>query len=366
MSLRRLGIVAAVVAVLGVPGIALALSGVNVFPGFQAQQDQDAQVELGRLLFFERRLSGDTTTSCASCHDPGQGWADGSALSRGYPQTLYFRNAQSVVGASELPWLYWDGRFSGTDMASLVRDHITEAHFMAADGRLVAERLKQVPEYEQLFDEAFGSEPSFGGILNAVSAYLATLQHNDSAYDRFVAGDSGALTAEEQHGMELFNGKAGCASCHSGDTFADGEFYNLGVPTNDDIFSQALRHVSFRRFFRNLGVPNFVNLREDVGLAALTKEDDDTGKFRTAPLRGLTETAPYMHNGVLATLEDVVQFYNEGGGDHPNKDLSLEPLGLTGEEQASLVAFLHSLSGDPVVVEVPELPPYELRPLGDN
>lgn len=348
-------------------------SGLVTVPGVPAgpfsrpaAQDAEAQTELGRLLFFDPRLSGDATTSCASCHAPDKAWSDGQALANGYPGTLYFRNAPTVLGASTLPVLYWDGRFAGTDMESLIRDHITEFHFMAADGRLVAERLKQVPEYEDLFSQGFGSEPSFGNMLKAISAFVASLEHGESPYDRFLAGDAAALSAEAKQGLELFNGKAGCAFCHSGPDFTDGKLYNLGVPTNSEIFSEPLRHIVFRRFFRNLGVPDYADLREDVGLAALTKEDGDVGKFRTPPLRDVAATAPYMHGGTLATLEEVVSFYNEGGGDHPNKDSALKPLGLSAEEVSALVAFLNSLSADAGTLESPTVPQYELRPLGDN
>ncbi len=332
----------------------------------QAGQETEAQVELGKLLFFDPRLSGDATTSCASCHSPDDAWADGKVLSNGYPGTLYFRNAPTMLGASTLPVLYWDGRFAGNDMESLIRDHLTEAHFMAADGRLVVERLKQVPGYEDLFQRGYGGEPSFGGMLKAIAAFLGTLKHGESAYDRYVGSDAAALSEEAKLGLELFNGKAGCASCHAGPDFTDGQFHSLGVPTNDEIFSEPLRHIVFRRFFRGLGVQDYAGLREDIGLAALTKEESDTGKFRTAPLRDVASTAPYMHDGSLPTLADVVTFYNEGGGDQPGKDLALTPLGMSADETAALVAFLESLSGDAVTVEKPTAPQYELRPLGDN
>jgi cytochrome c peroxidase len=128
------------------------------------------------------------------------------------------------------------------------------------------------------------------------------------------------------------------------------------------MFADPERHVTFRRFFRTMGTPNYRNLREDVGLYALTIEDEDWGKFRTPGLREVAETAPYMHNGSLATLEDVVRFYNEGGGD--DQTAGLEPLNLTGEEIDQLVAFLSSLSSNPAPAEAPVLPDYQLITLG--
>ncbi len=313
----------------------------------------DAQVVLGKQLFFDRRLSADATVSCASCHRPEQAFAGGDALSPGYTGTRYFRNAPTVMNSVFADTLYWDGRMDGGDMPTLVRDHLTEAHFMNSDGRLMVERVKQVPEYVQLFQDAFGRNPSFGGVLNAITAYVQSLNSGVTPYDRFMAGDTAALSAEAQAGLELFN--ANCASCHSGPTFSDNAFYSLGLPENGEIWADPLRHITFRRFFRQLGTPNYRALRTDPGLYALTLEEADRGAFRTAPLREVARTAPYMHNGVLATLDEVVAFYNE----------SLD-LQLTGEELAQLVAFLESLSSEPVAVEIPAQPDYQVRTLGDN
>lgn len=233
---------------------------------------------------------------------------------------------------------------------------------MSMDGRLMVERLKQVPAYVQLFDQAFGGEPSFGKVLNAIAAYVQSLNSPPTAYDRFLAGDETALSAEAKAGLELFEGKAGCSRCHSGVTLSDYQFYNIGVATDPSMFEDPERYLTFRRFFRTLGVPNYRNLREDVGLYALTMDQADWGKFRTPSLREVSRTAPYMHNGSLATLEDVVRFYNQGGG--PGQTAGLEPLELSDTEISQLVAFLESLSSEPIAVEVPALPDYELLPLG--
>ncbi len=320
---------------------------------------EDAQVLLGKYLFFDMRLSGDASVSCATCHRPEYAFTDGQALSDGATGTLYFRNVPTVMNSSFQDYLYWDGRMDGDDMPTLVRDHIIEAHFMSIDGRFMTERIKQVPEYVLLFEEVYGSGPSFGGILKAVTAYVQTLNSAPSPYDLYVAGDDSALSADAQAGLELFEGKAGCASCHAGDTFSDGNFYALGVPENDEIWADPIRHVTFRRFFRLFGTPNFRALANDPGHYAITLSDEEWGAFRTAPLRELVYTAPYMHNGTMATLEDVVQFYNDGAA-------TGESLELTNAEIGQLVAFLESLSGELPEVEVPELPQYQLRPLGDN
>lgn len=331
-----------------------------------AQEPNAKQAALGKLLFFDGRLSGDGSTSCASCHDPTKGWADGIPLSKGYPGALYFRNTPTVVNVVYGRYLYWDGRMLASDLPTLVRDHISEAHFMQADGRLVIERLRQIPAYEQGFREAFGGEPTYGRILNAVTAYLQTLRSRDVPFDRFLQGEDQAISAEAKRGLELFRGKANCIQCHNGSMLSDGGFHNLGLAANQEIFRTPERHITFRRFFKTLGVSEYANLREDVGLYALTKRAEDWGRFRTPTLREVSNTAPYMHDGSLTNLEEVVEFYNRGGGEDKEKDLFLRPLELTQQEKSDLAAFLRSLSGTPIPVELLELPEYELRTIGRN
>ena len=325
-----------------------------------------AQAELGRYLFFDPRMSGDGGISCATCHQPAKGWGDGQALSEGYPGSKYFRNAQTLLNAAYNKRVFWDGRLSGADLPTLVRDHLTEAHFMLVDGRLFPERLKQVPLYVKKFKEAYGGEPSFGGALKAISAFLHTIASKNAPFDNYLKGDKKALSAEAQKGLALFQGKAGCAGCHNGALLSDGGFHALGVPENEQIFKDPLRHITFRRFNKVIGVPNFMNLRADPGLYVVTKQESDRGKFRTPTLREVARTAPYMHNGAFAALEDVVAFYDKGGGSGPNKSPRLKPLGLSAEEKKALVALLKSLSGEAVSAAAPKIPDYELRKLGDN
>ncbi len=324
------------------------------------------QVELGKLLFFDPRLSGDGGVSCDGCHDPATGWGDGKALSTGYPGSEYFRNAQTLLNAAHYKRNYWDGRMAGSDLPTLVRDHLTEAHFMQVDGRLVTERLKQVPEYVELFQKAFGTEPNFGRTITAVAAFVRTLTSRNAPIDRYLAGDRAALSDEARRGLELFSGKAGCIQCHGGPLLSDQQFHALGVPENPDVFANPFRHISFRRFFRTLGAPAVEGYREDPGVYGVTKAKADWGKFRTPSLREVSRTAPYMHNGRLATLEEVVEFYGRGGGPHRNKSPLLRPLGLTVAEQQALVEFLESLTGDPLLIEPPDLPDYQSRTLGKN
>ena len=356
--------------------VPVALASLSSAPEPDAQttvQDQvsaaavETPADLGRLLFFDKRLSGNNAISCSTCHIADEAWTDGEALSTGYTSVEYFRNTPTLLNASQMSLQDWDGRFDGTDMATVVRDHIAEAHFMNLDGRLLTERTLQTPVYAEAFERLFGSEVSYGKVLNSLAAFVATLESTDNPYIDFKAGDESALTAQQQAGLELFEGKAGCSSCHSDDLLADGDLHVTGVPANPEIFSNTDRHITFRRFFKQFAVGEYAELRADPGRFAMTHDETDRGSFRTPSLLEAARTAPYMHNGMLQTLDDVVAFYNDGGGDVPNKDPLLKPLGLSGDEVDSLVAFLQSLGSDEAPFEIPgEPPPYELRALGAN
>lgn len=334
---------------------AAAQSGEPLGPLPALEPPDAAQAELGRYLFFETKLSGDGSMSCATCHVPTQGWTDGLTLSEAYPGSKYFRNTRTILNAMYAQSFYWDGRMGGADKASQVRDAITETHFLNMDGRLMLERLKQIPEYVDMFKSAFGdaAEPSFGLTLDAIVAFEKTLVSQNVPFD------SGNLSRRARSGRALFEGKAGCSRCHSGPYFSDGEAHNLGIPENPDVFGEPTRHMTYRSFIKFLGVPNYMNLRRDVGFFAVSKDNADIGKFVTPTLREVTHTGPYMHNGVLATLEDVIEFYDLGGGDDPTKSALMAPLDLSGGEKRALLAFLESLSGDPVLVSAPE--PLEYR-----
>jgi len=305
---------------------------------------------LGKLLFFDLRLSGDANLSCASCHHPDKGWTDGNELSAAYPGSKYFRNTQTILNMAYKRYFYWDGRLTGKDRATQVRDKITETHFMNLDGRLMQERLKQVPEYVARFKKAFGGEPSFGKTLKAIAAFEQTLISQNVPFD------SAKISEEAQKGLDLFKGKAGCIQCHNGPMFSDFEPYKLGVPEHPELFTDPERATTFRSVLKFLGVPNFENLRKDPGFFIVSKLKKDFGKFLTPSLREVSRTAPYMHNGTIATLEDVVDFKNRGGGEGSE----LKPLNLSADEKKALVAFLNSLSGDEITVDPPKIPEYQV------
>lgn len=312
--------------------------------------------ELGKMLFFDVYLSGDAAISCATCHDPTKGWGDGQPLSKAYPGSEYFRNSKTLLNAAYARYFYWDGRLSGKDRETLVRDSITETHFLNMDGRLMLERLKQVPEYDKRFKKILGGEPSFGRTLKAIGAFLTTVVSTGTPFDQ------GKLSESAARGRELFEGKAGCVRCHSGPYFSDAKAHATGVPENPDVLENPMRHITMRSFYKFMGVPNFENEKTDVGFYTVTKTETDRGKFLTPTLRELVHTAPYMHNGTIGTLAQVVDFYDAGAGEARNKSPLLRPLGLTAEEKADLIAFLESLSGDALIVEAPQWREYEAIP----
>lgn len=347
----------AVAGLLGGASLALgvsvpAMAGENpppLAPLLELEAPPPDQVELGKMLFFDNRMSGGADRRCADCHDPRKGWADGIPLSDGYPGTKYFRNSKTILNVAYANLLYWDGRMDGADLPTQVRDALTESYWHAMDGRVLLERWKQVPEYNERFHKAMGGEPTFGRTLNAVAAFMKSLVSRNVPFDRYLKGEQNAISDEAKRGLALFQGRAGCIECHNGPMLSDYKPHALGVPENPDVFLEPKRHTTFRAVMRSHGVPNRMNLLEDVGYYLVSKSPKDIGRFVTPSLREVSRTAPYMHNGTFPTLEAVVEFYDQGGADHPNKDPLLKPLGLTGPEKADLVEFLKTLSGDEII-----------------
>jgi cytochrome c peroxidase len=301
------------------------------------------KAELGKRLFFDPRLSGDAAISCATCHKPKKGFADGLALSKGYPGNEHFRNTPTLINtAHKKVWLH-DGRI-GTNLNDMTREMLTESYLMNMDMRIMQERLKQDPLYVKMFKDAGYGEPSNGGVRKAIPEYLQTLTSRGAAFD------TGKMSASAKRGMKLFKAKGGCIQCHNGSNFTDNKAYNTGVPENFDIFLDPMRHQAFLAYTKFVGVENYMDLKRDPGAHIQEHKADGSsmGKFQTPSLRELKYTAPYMHNGKLKTLANVVAFYNKGGGKDSHKDKRLKKLQLSKSEQKDLVAFLLSLSGQPL------------------
>ncbi len=297
-----------------------------------------ARAELGKRLFYDTRLSGDTSLSCASCHQPDKAFTDGEALSQAYSGAGHFRNTPTLanVGYRDA-WLH-DGRL-GTNLNDVAREMITETYLMNMDMRIMQERLKQDPIYVQMFDAAGMSEPGNGGARNALMDFMKTIVTREAPVD------DGALSAAAQRGKGIFEGKADCAACHSGPRYTDDMPHNTGVPGNPDIWASAERHSAFVTYAKFMGVENYMNLREDLGAYIRNHRPETKRSFLTPTLRELVWTAPYMHNGTFETLAEVVDFYDVGGGNDLLKDTRLKPLGLVPSEKSDLIAYLEAMSG---------------------
>ncbi len=326
----------------------------------------DAKVALGKLLFFDARLSGDASTSCASCHSPESGWGDGGDLSRGYPGTQHWRNSQTILNSAYYAKLFWAGE--STSLEAQARSAATGNVAGNGDTMMMEERLRQVPEYVGRFREVFGTPwPTIDDAWRAISAFERTVvsKAKDVPFDRFMKGDAKALSEGAKRGLALFRGKAGCVQCHNGALLSDEDYHNVGVPKNPAFEEDPLRQITLRYQHVIRGVPESVYRKadRDLGLFYTTKRAADKGRFRTPSLRELKYTAPYMHNGAFFELEEVIDFYDEGGGEDANKSPLIRKLGLSDEEKEDLLAFLESLSSDePLLMKPPVLPPYAAMP----
>ncbi len=299
------------------------------------------KAELGKRLFFDKRLSGDAAISCSSCHQPEHGFSHPDALSPGYPGNEHFRNSPTLINSAHKKIWMHDGRL-GTNLNDVTREMLTETYIMNMDMRIMQERAKQDPVYIRMFKEAGYGEPSNGSIRKAIPEYLKTLTSRGAPFD------TGKMSRAAKRGKKLFTGKAGCIACHNGANFSDGAAHNTGVEENFDVFLDPMRHQAFLAYSIFMGVENFYNLKRDPGAHVQTHKADgsDMGKFMTPTLRELKYTAPYMHNGMVKTLADVVEFYNQGGGEDSHKSDLMKPLKLSDSEKKDLVAFLEALSGD--------------------
>lgn len=324
------------------------------------------KIELGKKLFWEARLSGNGSMPCVSCHLPNLGWGDGGAVSRGYPGTKHWRNSQTVLNSAYYNKLFWEG--SVTSLEAQAPAAAEGAVAGNGDGSVMEMRLRFIPEYVEAFRKVFGTEwPRINDAWRAVAAYQRTVvtDAKQVPFDRWLAGDKQALSGSQQRGLALYNGKAGCIQCHDGALASDQKFHALGVPEpaafKDDPLLQATHR--WQQYQKGLPEGNYRDATIDRGLYYVTKNPKDIGKFRTPSLRELKFTAPYMHNGVFATLAQVVDFYDAGGGTSSSKSSLLRPLNLSSAEKADLVAFLEALSMDKPLLHTERKLPGDYKPL---
>lgn len=280
------------------------------------------KIALGKLLYYDKRLSVDNTVACAHCHDPRLGFTDGKPVSDGVKGQKGTRSAPTVINRLFSAEQFWDGR--AASLEEQAKGPIANPIEMGFTLDGVVRRLKSIKGYRAQFKRAFGTEDfTIDQVARAIAAYERTVLSGNSPYDRFQAGDKSALSAAAQRGLALFQGKANCRPCHTGFNFTDESYHCLGVGWNPQ-----------KKQF------------EDLGRYNVTKEDAGKGSFKTPTLRNIAQTAPYMHDGSEKTLEQVVEFYNKGGNPNPNLAGEIKPLHLTAGEKADLVAFLKSLTGE--------------------
>ena len=322
------------------------------------------KVALGRLLYFDPRMSADGSISCNSCHSAATGWGAATDISFGGPGTSHWRNASTILNVGYYNALNWDGGKKSIEQQNSGAWGGAVAGNL--DKALAEERLAQIPDYVERFREVYGTDyPRWDDAIKAVASYQRTITSRNVPFDAFIAGDSAAISEEAQRGYELFQGQANCIACHNGPLVSDNGYHVTGVPLNPDFLNSPLKQITFRyeQWAKGATQDVYQTTTQDLGQYYVTKQEVDKGRFRTPSLRDLCYTAPYMHNGVFDTLDEVIAFYNEGGGATFNKSEQLAPLNLGAEEQADLVAFLESLCGEFVTDEAPELPPYgELLP----
>ena len=271
---------------------------------------------LGRRLFFDPLLSLDRTLACASCHRPELAFADDVALSLGVGDRTTLRNTPSLVNRAFGTSFMWDGRARTLEEQVLLP--IENEREMALPLEEALRRVREDAGYAENFQRAFGRAPDREALAQALSAFVRRLHMGDSPVDRFRAGEQAALTPEERSGLWFYESRGGCWRCHGGANFTDEDFHNTGVGVLDG------------------GAPE--------GRLAVTGDPADRGRFKTPTLRGVALTAPYMHDGSLETLEEVVDFYRRGGGPNPHLDPRMAPIEMSDRDAANLVAFLRALS----------------------
>ena len=285
------------------------------------------KVELGQLLYFDPRLSGDNSISCATCHHPDKGWSDNLPRAIGFGGQELGRHSPTVINSGYFEVQMWDGRALSLDQQAL--GPIQAAGEMNQNIDELVKELGAVPEYVERFQKVFGGITP-ANIGKAIAAFERTVVSKNAPYDKYMTGDKSALSASAVNGMNLFFGKAKCAICHNGPVFTDSGFHNIGVKQHGP-------------------------LKEDLGRFNISKEDFDKGAFKTPGLRSVSTSAPYMHDGGEATLTDVVKFYNRGGDVKQNLSPFITPLELTDSEVQDVVEFLKALDGEPIQITVPPL-----------
>ena len=313
-------------------------------------QPTHEKIALGDKLFNEKRMSSNGQVSCATCHEPARAFTDGKKLATGVGQTQ--RNSPTVVNAMFFPTQFWDGRAPTLEEQAKL-PIINPVEMGLKDGAEAEQKIRALPEYKMLFQAAFGTEEiTFDRIAMAIASFEREQVSSPAPFDRFMAGDESAISASAKRGWSLFNGEGRCVSCHgvnpTGAFFTDNKFHNIGIAAHKQNFGElakkglALIESGNMKQIDELAIqdPNFTEL----GRFMVTKNPGDVGAFKTPTLRNVAVTGPYMHDGSLATLWDVMDHYNKGGIANPFLDGGIHRLGLNETQITDIVEFMATLT----------------------
>ena len=351
----------------GIFGCLLSLShGVAFQSGLPKNNPMsERKIALGRALFFDKQLSIDGTVSCATCHDPASAFASGDAVAIGVREQKGTRNAPTLLNSVFSQSYFWDGR-TATLEEQAKQPLLNPSEMGMKNEAALVERISAIDEYRKSFQRVFPREGvTLDTIANAIAAFERTLVSDNSPFDRFISGDQQAISAAQKRGWKLFKGKAKCIECHSftgaSPFFTDFQSYNTGIAANEMTLTKSLPTGRQGQDSASL----FAHTRgfAELGRYLVTNELKDIGAFKTPTLRDIELTGPYMHNGSIKTLLDVVRFYNQGGEKNSNLDEKLRPLNLTDEEMSDLVEFMRALTSDAVLRQVQSSKPQNRNPV---
>ena len=277
------------------------------------------KIALGRDMFFDRRLSVDGTVSCDFCHSPILGFSEGRYFASGVFGLKSKRNTITSLNRIFGQEHFWDGRAQSIE--DVITEHIEDKNVFGNKLGNVVQILSNDEKYQEKFENVFDSDINSDGISKAIAAFVRTLLSGNSPYDKYVAGNKNALTASAVRGMNLFfSDRLKCSVCHSGYNFTDEKYHNNGTKID--------------------------SANPDLGRYLVTNKESDRGKFRTPTLRDISRTSPYMHNGSIKGLNDLIDFYDKGGVPNSYQSPVVKPLQLTIEEKVDLKKFLRSLTGE--------------------
>jgi cytochrome c peroxidase len=312
----------------------------------------DAKAKLGDMIFDEKRVSSDNSVACNTCHSPRNGFTTHTETSRGVGDQIGKRNAPSILNAMFYKSLFWDGRAATLEEQAKL-PILNPVEMGQKDPREVVAKLAAIPEFVEAFQKVFDRPPNWEDMGKALAAFERTRLSTEAPFDRFLHGDEKAFNASQRRGWALFTGKARCATCHTYDPalplFGDNLFHNTGAAARKPDFNRLAARADASAAAGDKTEIDKLALETDdseLGRFLVTQKRGDIGAFKTPFLRDVLLTGPYMHDGSLETLWDVIEFFNKGGERNPFLDAGMKPLGLTAAEVDDLANFLGALTSD--------------------